>query len=240
MIGLIQTTGASDPSSNLVMWVGVLAALALLPFALAMVSSFAKLLIVGSILRQALGTPQIPPNTVITGLALILTIHIMSPVAIQGYARWETASAALQQTAGDRKLRPDEQLVLLGDAVRPTLRGFLEKHASESNVQLFHDLRAKLWQSTPETRRFESDQDLELATILVPAFVLTELTEAFQIGFLIFIPFLIIDLTVSNLLLAMNMSMLSPITISLPLKLLLFVVIDGWTIILRGLVDGYA
>lgn len=245
--------------SNLVSWVAVLAALGLMPFVLTMVTSFAKLVIVGGILRQALGTQQVPPTTVITGLALILTLHIMWPVASE-------IGGGVSRVMAD----PDGSSIdeVVTEIVVP-FEGFLSKHSDPRNVALFRDLRARLAEEhaeagratppgaaepspdagaepshaddpqPPEGEWFLKDHG-EAVTVLAPAFILTELTEAFQIGFLIFIPFLVIDLVVSNILLALGMHMLSPVTVSLPLKLLLFVLMDGWQLVIQGLVLGYA
>lgn len=218
---------------SMVTWVGILIAMGLMPFVFTMITSFAKLVIVGGILRQAMGTPQIPPTSVITGLALILTVHIMSPVALQAWAGYQ-AEVALQ---GETVEEVDRVRMAVVAAEAP-MSEFLERHTDVRNVELFRGLLRRLSARSgtmpPQNKRFE------LVTVYAPAFLLTELTEAFQIGFLIFVPFLVIDLVVSNLLLAMGMHMLSPTTVSLPLKLLLFVLIDGWSLVLRGIVLGYA
>lgn len=253
-----SATDGESAGSSLTFFIAVLAALAVLPFLFTMITSFAKLVIVGGIIRQALGTPQIPPNTVITGLALILTLHIMWPVGQQAMNNYQQLSAVRGADA--------EATQLILDAAEPALRGFLERHASPSNVQFFeglqHRLRAANAESTPDTLSAEAGGEASAETvdplganeflgeervnqliydlsILAPAFMLTELTEAFQIGFLIFVPFLVIDLVVSNILLAIGMHMLSPTTVSLPFKLLLFVLVDGWRLIIQGVVLGY-
>lgn len=244
------------PMGTMGTWLFVLGFLALAPFLFTLITSFAKLVIVGGIIRQAIGTPQIPPTMVITGLALILTVHIMSPVAEDAYLRWEriqTDRAAAGGGEGESAAENEASIDFVRDIVEatgPPLHEFLERHANPRNVVLFERLQARLrsahgrpgtepgeaiFADQPELQGYVDD-----AIVLVPAFVLTELTEAFQIGFLIFIPFLVIDLVVSNILLAMGMHMLSPTTISLPFKLLLFVLVDGWSIILQGVVLGYA
>lgn len=230
-------TNATPASSNLLVWVALLAAMALAPFLLAMASSFAKLVIVGGILRQALGTPQIPPTSVITGLALVLSALIMSRPALEGWNAWSEQRAERERDKG-AALEPAELLELVESAVLPRVEGFLVANSSEANAQLFRGLRDELWAGLPRDEQL-SHPALELVTIRMPAFVLTELTEAFQIGFLIFVPFLILDLVVSNLLLAMNMHMLSPQTVAMPLKLLLFVLSDGWSLIFQGIVRNY-
>ncbi|MEM7624469.1 MAG: EscR/YscR/HrcR family type III secretion system export apparatus protein [Planctomycetota bacterium] len=255
--GVGDGSAESSPGSSLTFFIAVLAALAVLPFLFTMITSFAKLVIVGGIIRQALGTPQIPPNTVITGLALILTLHIMWPVGQQ-------AAINYQQLSATRGADADTTELIL-DAAEPALRGFLERHASPANVQFFEGLQARLRSANAAGQPADADDGATAASaeavdptgvtemigaervrqliydlsILAPAFMLTELTEAFQIGFLIFVPFLVIDLVVSNILLAIGMHMLSPTTVSLPFKLLLFVLVDGWRLIIQGVVLGY-
>jgi type III secretion protein R len=233
--------GAPQPSSGLIFWIVLLAGMALAPFVLTMITSFAKLVVVGGILRHALGTQQIPPNTVITGLALILTIHIMSPVAMRIYGRYVAHPAPANATTGDT-------IRAIATSAEGPMRDFLEQHSHPQNLQLFDDLHEKLSQSNrdADVARAEAEFKDPLirdvardVTVLTPAFMLSQLTEAFQIGFLLFVPFLIIDLVVSNVLMAMGMQMMSPVTISMPLKLLLFVLIDGWRLVMRGLVLSY-
>jgi type III secretion protein R len=245
--------GAPSAGAGLGFWLVILAAMAVLPFVLTMVTSFAKLVIVGGIVRQALGTQNIPPNTVITGLALIMTAHIMAPVAERAYANYQSQQKARGGAAGGGGGgAPGEVLEQIMSAAEPPMREFLTRHSDAQHVQLFRDLSTKLREANnaggdaaaaaPPVNPLPAGavaQGVEDLTILAPAFILSELTRAFLIGFLIFVPFLVIDLVVSNVLLAMGMHMLSPVTVSLPLKLLLFVVIDGWTLLLQGLALGY-
>jgi type III secretion protein R len=235
------TTAPAASGSGLAFWLVLLAAMALAPFVLTMITSFAKLVIVGGILRHALGTQQIPPNTVITGLALILTIHIMSPVAMRMYSRYQNLPANPSPTTSEIVRR-------IATAGEGPMREFLEQHSHPQNVALFDDLKERLKQANndPEAAKVEDQVSDPLVKdairdgiVLTPAFMLSQLTEAFQIGFLLFVPFLIIDLVVSNVLMAMGMQMMSPVTISMPLKLLLFVLIDGWKLVMRGLVLSY-
>lgn len=257
---LAQQDAAAAPMQSpavIGFWIILLAVMALMPFLFTMVTSFAKLVIVGGIIRQALGTQQIPPNTVITGLALILTIHIMWPVGEEAYvaytqrqAQQAADPAAADADAADSPARTVSDIV---SSVEPPIRRFLEKHAHPRNVVFFENLQQKLRaggaqaRGTPDAGAApaifaDNPQMLQLMrdlSILAPAFMLSELIEAFQIGFLIFVPFLVIDLVVSNILLAMGMHMLSPVTVSMPFKLLLFVLVDGWTMIIQGVVLGY-
>jgi type III secretion protein R len=240
-----QTEPASPSAgaSGLVFWLTLLVIMALAPFVLTMVTSFAKLVVVGGILRHALGTQQIPPNTVITGLALILTVHIMTPVAMRIYTRYQNSPAPAKTTTDSGNISTD-QIRRIATAAEGPMRDFLKQHSHPVNVRLFEDLKVKLAQANPGEAepKFTDPLINDLisdVTILTPAFMLSQLTEAFQIGFLLFVPFLIIDLVVSNILMAMGMQMMSPVTVSMPLKLLLFVLIDGWKLVMRGLVLSY-
>jgi type III secretion protein R len=224
--------GAGGGTANPVVLVIVLGALALAPFALIMLTSFVKISVVLSILRNALGTQQVPPNQVITGVSLILTIFIMAPVVEKMYAE--------AGNVGDSEAIFSEVSVkTIFEAAkrgREPLRAFLERHAAERDRKMFLGLAQRM------AVRNGNDPAEILVTdfrIVVPSFVTSQLTEAFKIGFLLFIPFLVIDMVVSNILQAMGMFMLSPTMISLPFKLLLFVLVDGWVILIRNLVLGY-
>jgi type III secretion protein R len=211
----------------------VMAALSLAPFVLIMITSFVKISVVLSILRQAMGTQQIPPTQVITGLSFILTIYIMAPVGIE--VKNQVGDLVDQRTGGSLLSSANADVVLEASkrGVEP-IRAFLIKHAHRQERELFLDLARKM--RKPEQRADLSDKDL---MILIPSFVISQLKEAFEIGFILFVPFIIIDMVVSNILLAMGMFMLSPVTVSLPFKLLLFILVDGWYLIARGLVLGY-
>ncbi|MEM7676363.1 MAG: type III secretion system export apparatus subunit SctR [Myxococcota bacterium] len=213
---------------------GALAALTLLPFVIIMVTSFVKLSVVLSIVRSAIGTQQIPPTQVITGLAIVLTVYIMTPVGLEIYKATEQII---------EKRRPGSSLVsaqtvdLLFEALKeasPPLKGFLRKNSHEKDQAMFFSMAKRM--RRPEDRAGVGPEDF---MILIPSFVISELKEAFQIGFIIFVPFLVIDMIVSNILMALGMQMLSPTTISLPFKLLLFVMIDGWYLLTKGLITGY-
>lgn len=218
---LAQTRSESMSPGVLII---TMAALALAPFALIMTTSFVKVAVVLSIARNAIGTQQIPPNQVITGLAIMLTVFIMTPVAIDTY-----------QAAGTM---PDQQSSMrqIFDAAqrgKEPVRAFLMKHAHSDERALFVGLAGEL---DPERANLVKDRDFQ---VLIPAFVISELKEAFLIGFFIFLPFLVVDIIVSNILLALGMHMLSPLAISLPFKLLVFIAADGWVMIVSGLVKGY-
>ena len=209
-----------------------LAAMALVPFVLMMVTSFVKISVVLSIVRSALGTQQIPPTQVITGLAIILTVYIMAPVGQAMYKAAEVdvftkgASLLSSETVG--------QLLDAANRSKEPLRQFLVKKVTLKDRALFYNLAKKM--RTSEDAAQIKDTDF---LVITPAFVVSELKEAFQIGFILFVPFLVIDMVVANILLALGMHMLSPTTISMPFKLLLFVLVDGWYLIAKGLVIGY-
>jgi type III secretion protein R len=224
------TTSNTFASRPLVLLVA-LAAMSLLPFVLLMVTSFVKIAVVLSIVRSALGTQQIPPTQVITGLAIILTVYIMSPVAMQMYR----ATGTLTDSSGE--LFSEKSVPLLMEAAsraKEPLRNWLEKHATEKDRNLFYSLARRM--RTPEDQKDLTPRDW---LVIVPSFVISELKQAFQIGFILFVPFIVIDMVVANILLALGMHMLSPTTISMPFKLLLFVLVDGWYLIAKGLVVGY-
>lgn len=210
-----------------------LGALGFAPFVIMMVTSFVKISVVLSIVRSALGTQQIPPTQVITGLAIILTVYIMAPV---GQEMYRVADAeGVTQGEGLMSAQTVDKLIGAAGRAKEPLRNFLIKKVTLKDRSLFYNLALKM-RKTPEDRKAITDSDF---LIITPAFVVSELKEAFQIGFLLFVPFLVIDMVVANILLALGMQMLSPTTISMPFKLLLFVLVDGWYLIAKGLVIGY-
>lgn len=227
--------GSTSPLSLIV----VLAALAVLPFLLIMVTSFVKVAVVLSILRQAIGAQQVPPNQIITGLAIVLSLYIMAPVGYDIYEAVGPDIRQMQKADAEWSLDTVESMTTKGIA---PLRQFLLRHADPEERRLLYELAIELHAShdasgaDPDTVPIADDNLL----VLIPAFVVTELKEAFTIGFILFIPFIIIDLVVANVLLSLGMHMLSPTTISLPFKLLLFVLVDGWFLVVKGLVLGYA
>lgn len=198
----------------------LLTVLSLAPSILIMMTSFTRIIIVLSFLRNALGTQQMPPNQVLIGLALFLTFFIMSPVlsdindqAYQPFAKGQIS----QEVALDKSSN--------------AIKGFMYKYIREKDLALFISL------SDTET---PIDREKLPLTVVVPAFLISELKTAFQIGFIIFIPFLIIDMVVSSTLMSMGMMMLPPIMISLPFKILLFIMVDGWNLITQSIVNSFA
>jgi flagellar biosynthetic protein FliP len=197
-----------------------LTALAFLPAVLLMMTAFTRIVIVLSLLRHALGTQSAPPNQVLVGLSLFLTFYVMSPVLDTMYK--------------DAYLPWSENRVSLNEALaraEPALKGFMLKQTREPDLALFLKLA---------NEPAPSDRTAVPLKVAVPAFVTSELKTAFQIGFLVFIPFLIIDLVVGSVLMSMGMMMLSPVLISLPFKLMLFVLADGWTLLVGSLVASFA
>jgi len=223
-----------QPISKPILILFILFLLSLAPFILMMTTSFVKIAVVLSLVRSALGTQQIPPNQIITGLALILTVYVMIPVGQQVY---DEASAVIHQADANQDLLSEASVNILKTAIdkgKEPMREFLLKHVKSKERKLFYGLGQKL--KINVTIGGLTDKDF---IVIIPAFVISELAEAFQIGFVIFLPFLIIDMTVSNILLSMGMFQVSPITVAMPFKLLLFVLVDGWYLITEGLVRGY-
>jgi len=204
-----------------------LIAIALLPFVAIMTTSFAKIVIVLSIVRQAIGTSQAPPNIVIISLSMLLTAFSMYPVILE-------ISDALEKHnyQGENNAESLKKLFALS---KEPIRQYLSRHAKESDRELFMSLLAK---NNTKITPVSSPVSSEDFIILAPAFLISELSQAFQIGFLVYLPFLVIDMTVANVLMALGMQMLSPTTISLPFKILLFVLVDGWRLLAEGLARG--
>ncbi len=232
-LSTVDILGNDSISNRPLILMTAMAGLALLPFVGMMVTSFVKIAVVLSITRQAIGMQQAPPTTVITGMAIILTVYVMQPVGLAIYNRVDKLVAI--QRGGDVLAKENVDLII--DAVKlakEPVKAFLLKNSNEKDRQMFYRVAFRM--RTIEDRADLGPDDM---IILIPSFVISELTKAFQIGFIIFIPFLVIDMVVSNILMALGMQMLSPTTISLPFKILLFVLVDGWYLITRGLVLGY-
>ena len=205
-----------------------LAAIALLPFAAMMVTSFTKMIIVLSLVRNALGLQQVPPGIVLNGLAMVLSFYVMYPV---GIASWQAGSRHLPE--GGEGV-PVSALVTAVTEAKEPIKVFLHKHSRPQERSFF--LGSADVVMGKEVAATLTERDF---VVLIPAFVASELTEAFEIGFLIFLPFLVIDLLVASTLLALGMQMMAPTMVSLPFKLLLLVWLDGWTRLLHALVLTY-
>ncbi len=214
--------------------------IALAPFFAVMVTSFTKIAVVLSLVRNALGLQQVPPNIVLNGLALILSVFVMYPTLqkMQEAAAIERPAAPTmpgEPQQADNPIESTGDIFATADRAKEPLREFLVKHSDPRERAFF--LRTQQRIGDPAKVSALKDSDF---VIVIPAFVVKELKIAFQIGFLIFLPFLVIDMVISNILLAMGMMMLSPVTISLPFKILLFVLVDGWVKLSHGLVLSYA
>lgn len=208
--------------------------LSLLPFIIMILTSFMKIVIVLSLLRNALGVQQAPPNQVINGVAFMLSLFVMYPTTLKMY---DAASVAVEQTqTPDSLVSPESSAYFLKvsrAAVGP-LKDFLKKNSLVKHQALFYRIAYK---TIPEEHRQTLKPDDII--VLVPAYITSQLKDSFEIGVLIYIPFFVIDLVTSNVLLAMGMMMLSPVTISMPLKLFLLVMLDGWTLLIDGLVATF-
>jgi type III secretion protein R len=199
--------------------------LSLAPFVIVMVTSFTKLVVVLSLLRNALGLQQVPPNVVLNGLALVLSIYVMYPVGTAMSSRLEGMNDIGSST---------KTMIKAADTAKEPLREFLVKHSRPVERAFFLKTAQKALKGDQAAQL--TDRDF---LVVVPAFTVSELSVAFEIGFLIFLPFIVIDLVISNILMAMGMMMLSPTTVSMPFKLLLFVLIDGWVKLTHGLILTY-
>ena len=211
--------GGSTNYSLSVQTLLILTLLTFLPAALMMMTSFTRIVIVLSLLRQALGTPTVPPGQVVIGLSLFLTFFVMAPVFDRAYN-----DAYLPYTQDELKF--DQALAKGGEPFRK----FMLKQTREQDIALFVSLSGETKPESPEVVPFK---------VLVPAYVISELKTAFQIGFIVFIPFIIIDMVVASVLMSLGMVMLSPQVVSLPFKLMLFVLVDGWSLLIGSLVSSF-
>jgi len=227
--------GLSDVQKPSMVTQGILLSLlSLMPFILMILTSFLKIVVVLGLLRTALGVQQAPPNQVINGVAFMLSLFIMYPTAAKMY---DAAKPVMMESQTPNSLlSPDSStyvIAVAAAAVEP-LREFFLRNSSPKHQALFYRLA---YRGLPEEYR-EALKPTDLI-VMVPTYITGQLKEAFEIGVLIYIPFFVIDLVTSNILLAMGMMMLSPVTISMPLKLFLLVMLDGWTILIEGLVKTF-
>ena len=213
---------ADDPEkvSSALQILVLLTILTLAPAILIMTTSFARIIIVLSFLRQAMGTQQTPPTQILIGLALFLTMFVMGPV-------WSEINEGALKPYMEEELGQFEALKL----AEIPIKRFMLNHTREKDLSLFVNLS--------EDKNPQSEEDVSIQTV-VPAFIISELKTAFQIGFLIYIPFLILDMVVASILLSMGMMMLPPVLISLPFKLMLFVMVDGWYLTVGSLMRSFS
>ena len=221
MTEFLQSFNGNEPSTvaTSVQLLLILTVLSIAPAILILMTSFTRIIIVLSFVRTSLATQQMPPNQVLIGLALFLTFFIMAPTFAE---------------INEQALTPlfNEEITLdeAYDLASIPLKEFMSKHTRQKDLALFMDYAGM--------ERPETIQDIPL-TVLVPAFAISELKTAFQIGFMIFIPFLVIDMVVASVLMSMGMMMLPPVMISLPFKILLFVLVDGWYLVVKSLLQSF-
>ena len=218
---------------NIITKVSVLAALTLLPYAVMLLTSFLKVVIVLALVRNAIGVQQSPPNQAINGIGILMAIYVMFPT---GLAMYDEAKTFIHKAPPAALLSGESAYYILNtaNAAKEPFREFLVKNTAQDHISYFYKLAYKKF---PEPYR----QKLQIHDfiIITPAYILSQIKSAFEVGVLIYLPFFVVDLVVSNILLAMGMMMLSPLTIALPLKLLLLVMVDGWSLIVQGLVLSY-
>jgi len=203
----------------------VVVSISLLPFVAMVVTSYAKIVVVLGLLRNALGVQQVPPNMVLNGIAILVSIYVMAPIGIAASKTLEHQEISAQSS---------QALIQAFSAAREPFRAFLIKHAQEREKRFFLRSASVVW---PKEQAAELKEDDLI--VLAPAFTLTEMTEAFKIGFMLYIAFIVIDLIVANILLAMGLNQVTPTNVAIPFKLLLFVVMDGWSTLIHGLVMSY-
>ena len=216
----VANVGGEQTYSLSIQVLALMTALTVLPALILSMTAFTRIVIVLAILRQALGAPQTPPNQVLIGLALFLTLFVMTPVMTRAYDE-----AVVPYMAGEQ-----EAMTAATNAIAP-LKDFMLDQVREADLALFTELSGA-------EEPFVGPQEVPLR-VLIPTFITSELKTAFQIGFLIFIPFLVIDLVVASVLMSMGMMMLSPMLISLPFKIMLFVLVDGWSLLIGTLAASF-
>jgi type III secretion protein R len=215
----------TSPTAELLPLLVIAFAIGLLPFVAMMVTSYTKIVVVLGLLRNALGVQQVPPNMVLNGVAIIVSIYIMSPLVMASYDRMKDQGVAATSAA---------QIGQMLDVAKEPVRQFLNKHTQLREKNFFLKSATAVW--PPERAKALRADDL---IVLAPAFTLSELTAAFKIGFLIYLAFVVVDLIIANVLLSLGLSQVTPTQIAIPFKLLLFVVMDGWSTLLHGLVLTY-
>ena len=215
----------SSPIVDAFALVTLASALAIVPLAAVVVTSFLKITVVLGLLRNAIGVQQVPSNMVINGIAIVVSAYVMAPVAMEAMEalRAKPVTESAPQRFADAF-----------DAAQEPFRRFLLKHAHERERQFFVRSAHSVW--PPERAAALKDTDF---IVVAPAFTLSELAEAFRVGFLLYMAFIVVDLIIANVLLALGLSQLNPTNVAIPFKLLMFVVMDGWSVLVHGLVLGY-
>jgi type III secretion protein R len=201
-------------------------AISVLPFVAMVTSSYVKVVVVLGLLRNALGVQQVPPNMVLNSIAILVSIYVMAPIGMAAFAATEGQPVTDQSSL--------QTITQTFEAAREPFRDFLKKHTQEREKRFFVRSAFVLWPKEEAAKLQEND-----FIVLAPAFLLTELTDAFRIGFLLYLAFILVDLIIANILLAMGLNQVTPTNIAIPFKLLLFVLMDGWSTLIHGLVLTY-
>lgn len=230
---LFAVEGGFTEAPPLLAQVIIIVFLALLPWLVILLTSYLKMVVVLSILRQAMGVQNSPPNQVLNGISLLLAIYVMFPT---GYAMYQNIKPLIntQMPSGILAEGAAEWGVLAIDRAKEPMRDFLVRNSNQAEQRSYYRMAMKFF--PPEVRSSLTPNDF---IVLIPAYITSQVQDAFQIGVLIYLPFFVVDLVTSNILLAMGMMMLSPMTIALPLKLLLLVMMDGWSLVLQGLLLSF-
>jgi type III secretion protein R len=223
----------AEGTPTLIIQVIALTGMALLPFLFMLITPFAKFVMVFSLLRNALGVQQVPPNQVINGIALILSIFVIFPVGVKMF---KAAAPIIQTEAPESMTDPKaaQFIVKIADTAKEPLREFLIRNSLPAHQKNFYKIAFRM---LPEDLKEYVTPDHFI--VMIPAYITSQVKNGFEIGVLIYLPFFVIDLVVSNILLAMGMMMLSPVTISMPLKIFMLVMLDGWTLLTEGLILSY-
>ncbi|WGS54188.1 type III secretion system export apparatus subunit SctR [Paraburkholderia sp. D15] len=204
----------------------VVLAISILPFVAMVVTCYMKIVVVLGLLRNALGVQQVPPNMVLNGIAILVSAYVLAPVAIAATRNMPSGPAAAESSS--------QTVMQAFSAAREPFRQFLQNHAHEREKRFFLRSASVVWPKEEASQLKEND-----LFVLAPAFTLSELTDAFKIGFLLYIAFIVVDLIIANVLLAMGLNQVQPTNVAIPFKLLLFVVMDGWSTLIHGLVLTY-
>lgn len=199
--------------------------ISIVPLVAVVVTSYTKIVVVLSLLRNALGAQQVPPNMVLNGIAILVSLYVMAPIGMAAAKQLEN-----QPNGGT----PSQSVVQAFGAAQEPFRSFLKQHANEREKRFFMRTATVIWPKEMADSLHEDD-----FIVLAPAFTLSELTDAFKIGFLLYITFVVIDLIIANVLLAMGLNQVMPTNVAIPFKLLLFVVMDGWSTLIHGLILTY-
>ncbi|MBS0653358.1 MAG: type III secretion system export apparatus subunit SctR [Verrucomicrobia bacterium] len=218
---------------SMVQQLAAITILSLLPYAIMLLTSYIKIVIVLSLLRNALGVQQSPPNQIITGIALFMSVYVMFPTCL---AMYQAAEEVISKQPPQELFSAQSAgyIIEMVTVTKEPLKKFLIRNTSNKHISGFYQLA---YRSFPDPYK-KSLQPTDFI-VVIPSFITTQLKAAFEVGVLIYLPFFVIDLVTANILLAMGMMMLSPLTIALPLKLLLIVMVDGWTLIIQGLVLSF-